>query len=86
MGQCDKSIALNWLADRYRQQGPCITVALGDSMNDEAMLNNADIAVVIHSSHSSKLRVTRPDWILHTESPGPEGWQQAMSEILKKYQ
>jgi mannosyl-3-phosphoglycerate phosphatase len=86
MGQCDKSTALNWLADRYRQQGPCITVALGDSMNDEAMLNNADIAVVIHSAHSSKLRVTRPDWILHTRSPGPEGWQQAMTKILQKYQ
>ena len=86
MGHYDKSIALKWLTDNYRKQNPCTTVALGDSINDEAMLNNADIAVVIQSPHSSKLKVNQPDWVLHTNAGGPEGWQQAMSEILQKYQ
>lgn len=85
MGRYDKAMTMNYLKDTLVQDGPVITVALGDSPNDNEMLNNADIAVVIASAHSSKLSVSGPSWIIHTEKPGPEGWQQAMDQILNKY-
>ena len=49
---------------------------------DEAMLNNADIAVVVKSARSGSLVVNRPGRVIRTGKPGPAGWQQAMDELL----
>lgn len=88
MGQFDKSSSMQWLVERYRTQQPSTSltvVALGDSPNDEAMLQAADIAVVIQSSRSAALNIDKPKQIIRTRLPGPEGWQEAMSSILLHY-
>lgn len=84
IGNSDKGVAMRWLAALYRQTGPALkTVALGDGENDVAMLEAADIPVVIRSP------VHRPPPVQHenillTEGYGPNGWAQALHTLLKK--
>lgn len=86
MGDFDKSYGMQWLIQRYRQNhSSIVTIALGDSPNDELMLNNADIAVVIHSHRSDKLQVEKARQVIRTELPGPAGWAWAMEKILKDW-
>ena len=79
-GQHDKSMAMKWLA--AQQDEDCVTVALGDSPNDSAMLNAATIAVIIKSAKSEQLVLQGPQRIIRTSRPGPAGWQDAITEIL----
>ncbi|WP_413699485.1 HAD family hydrolase [Psychromonas sp. KJ10-10] len=51
-GHCDKGVAQRWLTEQYQKQNPkskYITIALGDSDNDSAMLEEASLAVQISS-------------------------------------
>jgi mannosyl-3-phosphoglycerate phosphatase len=85
-GDTDKAMAMAWLCQRYRQQYPSIcTIALGDSPNDLAMLNYADIAVVIASERSAKMGVSGPSTVIRTKEAGPIGWQLAMDKILPNF-
>ena len=63
-------------------KGEVVTIALGDSPNDQAMLNAADIAVVIKSAQSAAINVTSAGRLLRTEQPGPQGWQWAITKII----
>ncbi len=81
-GQHDKSNAMRWLAAQQETDQPVITVALGDSPNDSAMLDAANIAVVIKSGKSSRIELQHAQHVIHTSRPGPAGWQDAMSQIL----
>lgn len=83
-GQFDKAQAMLWLKSHYEQQGPVITIALGDSPNDCAMLNAADIAVVIQSTQSASMHIEGPGKIIRTSLPGPQGWQQAITTIISE--
>ena len=87
MGEFDKSTALEWLKQHYSQQTQekPVIIALGDSPNDEQMLNTADIAVLIKSEQSDQLEVGHATKLIRTEMPGPEGWNQAIQQILKEY-
>lgn len=79
-GQHDKSLAMDWLVRQQDQK--TITVALGDSPNDSAMLEAADIAVIIKSAKSDRITLQKPHKIIRSKRPGPAGWQDAMTEIL----
>lgn len=84
MGKFDKANAMEWLVNRYQTQPPPTVVALGDSPNDEAMLQAADIAVIIRSDRSDQLHVDQPAWVIRTTDAGPAGWQDAMTRILQR--
>lgn len=81
----DKGDAIRWMLQQLNPKEGTITIALGDSPNDEAMLNRADIAVVIRSEKSEKLKAPNAKRMLKTTRPGPAGWSDAMTEILKLY-
>lgn len=90
-GQVNKADAMAWLCQRYANEAAelnrsLIKIALGDSPNDESMLNAADIAVVIKSPRSESVRLNRPDQIIRTQLYGPAGWQAAMDEILPQFE
>ena len=70
------------LQSRYTREERLTTVALGDSPNDTAMLELADIAVLIKSAKSEQIRLQSPRKIIRTQLPGPAGWQDAIEEIL----
>ncbi len=82
-GKHDKAAAMNWLSEHYACDDDLVTVALGDSPNDTAMLAAADIAVVIKSPKSQGIELQGHNRVIRTERPGPAGWQDAMQEILR---
>lgn len=57
------------------------TIGLGDSPNDQAMLDMMDIAVVICSARCDQVKLNRPQTIIRTTARGPEGWQEAFKAI-----
>lgn len=85
MGQSDKAQALQWLTDRYRATWPdrqWTTVALGDGPNDVAMLEAADIAVIIPPDDGETIELNRSDNLICPEASGPRGWQAAIEKIM----
>ncbi len=76
----NKAEAMAWFCKFYG--GSQCVIALGDSPNDEAMLNAADIAVVIPSKHSGHLDISGAKQVIKTELAGPAGWQAAMDRLL----
>lgn len=61
-----------------------ITVGLGDGANDLDFLRYVDVPVIIRSQTSGKLKTALPRARV-TDLPGPEGWNQAVLEILDQY-
>ncbi len=83
----DKSDAMKWLTEKHAPHSDeVITVALGDSPNDMAMLNTADIAVIIKSAKSDQIHCPDAEKIIRTIKPGPAGWNDAILEILSLFE
>ena len=83
-GDTDKGRALKWLMTVYQSQTEqlLVSVALGDSHNDAAMLDSADYAILIRSpAHGLPLISEQPN-ILITEQTGSEGWVEGMGKLL----
>ncbi len=88
MGDFDKADAMASLAARYRQHWPGVSwlsVALGDSPNDQAMLAGADLAVVIAGNNPDRIRLPPDQPVLRSQAPGPAGWNQCVLDILSRY-
>jgi len=84
IGACDKGKCLHWLRKRFSDlcgAAPAF-VALGDSQNDVAMLNAADIAVIVRSSHHAPPDLEKRSSVLITEANGPQGWADSLTQIL----
>ncbi|WP_157015904.1 HAD-IIB family hydrolase [Mesorhizobium xinjiangense] len=63
-------------------------VALGDAENDRAMLEAADIAVIVaNPAHAPLGPLDGEDekTVMRTRLPGPQGWNQAVLEILRNH-
>lgn len=84
-GACDKGQALSWLLQQYQYFYPqknWQTLAIGDSDNDIAMLQEADLALLIPSPvHGLPQLKHRPE-IYIAPHPGPRGWAAGVQEIL----
>lgn len=86
-GLFDKSTAIQNIVDRYHAQDPdctMVSIGLGDSPNDLAMLETVDIPVVIKSARSNEMQLRNPNAIFSV-AEGPQGWNEAILNILKKY-
>ncbi len=83
-GCCDKGMALQWLTKQYQQmQSNTIkTLAIGDSQNDKAMLEQADIALLIRSPAHEFPKIHRDGMIYQSQKFGPEGWVEGVEQIL----
>lgn len=83
MGKTDKGYALKALAPHYQTyySTPVTTIALGDSHNDIAMLQAADIAVVIRSPHYPPPEFEHPNKII-SNAYGPAGWHECIQSII----
>ena len=81
-GATDKGRAVATLRQHLGSVAQTVVV-LGDSPNDAAMLNAADIAVVIKSDQSDTMAIDGPQQIIHTQERGPAGWNSAILKILE---
>ncbi len=84
-GPCNKGKALAWLSAEYQKQDNSKdykTIALGDSGNDVAMLEEADLAVIIRSPVHSPPKLTRLRGFFVSEQFGPWGWSSSLRKIL----
>lgn len=83
MGNTDKGKATKILAQQYQEhpQSKVKTIALGDSHNDIAMLQAADIAVVIRSPHFSPPEFEHPHKLV-SHLYGPAGWDECITQLL----
>ena len=86
---CDKGQALHWLTEQYQEDyqkhfdNPSVcTIALGDGENDTAMLEAADIAIQVKSPAHDYPSLSRQKITIQTSLYGPEGWSEAIDELL----
>lgn len=85
IGNSDKGNAMNWLTALYRASNHQLkTVALGDGENDVAMLEAADLPVLIRSPVHPPPRVQHAN-VTYTQLCGPAGWREALEALLAKY-
>ncbi len=85
-GDCDKGRALQSLADLFRLNQPdkqFITLAIGDSNNDAAMLESADSALIIKSDNHPSPQLNRQTGIIYSSLTGPDGWREGVMAWLK---
>ncbi|MBD2859996.1 HAD-IIB family hydrolase [Spongiibacter sp. KMU-158] len=85
MGATDKGVAMLKLAALLCPEQSTITIALGDSHNDVAMLKAASYAVVIRSPSHPPPAVSDPQGeVMLSEEFGPAGWSSCMQYLLDK--
>jgi mannosyl-3-phosphoglycerate phosphatase family protein len=88
-GDCDKGRALAWLRDAYcckLEAVHCHDIAIGDSANDCAMLEEAETALVIRSAAHDVPKLRRQSGVIYSESYGPAGWAEGVSRWLHSKQ
>lgn len=88
MGRFDKADGLVHLMARYRARFPeqrCVSIGLGDSLNDQQMLAGADLAVVIAGENSGQIRLPKGHPVVRSTEPGPVGWNRCVLDILSRY-
>ena len=85
-GNCDKGKALKWLVDQYKNVflEPILTVAVGDGQNDIAMLEAADMAVLIPSPAHDLPVLNKSQRVYVASSQGPQGWAESITMILER--
>lgn len=85
-GPTDKGKPLIWLREKYQALNnnklPPTLICLGDNKNDIDMLNVADIAVCVKSPVAPYPQINKTETTVFTKKYGPEGWNEAISEIL----
>jgi mannosyl-3-phosphoglycerate phosphatase family protein len=85
LGRCDKGSSMLYLKQVYaRFCGKTMTViALGDSQNDEDMLEQSDVAVIVKSPSNAEIHLCRNEPI-YTQEYAPEGWSEGVKLALQQ--
>ncbi len=85
LGNNDKGTAVKILSEIFRAQcGSIRTIAIGDSPNDRAMLENVEFPVAVQrpdGRHHPSL--AQPNFF-KAEGIGPYGWNSAILDLLKR--
>ncbi len=84
-GHRGKAESVSLLTSHYhRMFEDMLTAGFGDGMNDLDFLSCVDVPVIIRSENAWKLAAALPRARL-TALPGPEGWNQAVLDILDEH-
>jgi mannosyl-3-phosphoglycerate phosphatase len=87
MSDINKGESINWLFKKYQEMEPdtdWITIGLGDSYNDIEMLESVDYPVLITNPGTKQPELSDINTVYKTRLPGPQGWNEAVIEILDK--
>ncbi|MDX1754680.1 MAG: HAD-IIB family hydrolase [Marinobacter sp.] len=88
MGRFDKADGVRYIARAFRSQYPgerVVTVALGDSPNDQAMLEAVDVPVIIRGPRSDSLSLPSDRHVMRSLKEGPAGWNECMLNLLMEF-
>lgn len=92
MGTFDKADGVRFLLNKYlvhygndRCGDKILTIALGDSPNDQRMLEVADIAVIVRGVLSDKVHLPAGSRAVRSLKPGPAGWNECVLNLLIEY-
>lgn len=86
-GNCDKGKALQLLQGEYQRNGSgnrLVSLAIGDSNNDVAMLEAADYALIIRSPNHPPPKLQREHGVSISSLTGPTGWRDGVENWLRK--
>lgn len=83
-GDFDKSSAMLWLQEEYRQQRskPQQSLAIGDGENDVAMLEAADFALLIRSPAHAMPALSHRHTCIRSTLYGPEAWAYEVNKLI----
>ncbi|WP_297808695.1 HAD-IIB family hydrolase [uncultured Methylophaga sp.] len=84
-GDCNKGRALRWLTQIFQAaelDKTMLSLAIGDSQNDQAMLEQADYALLIRSPVHPLPTVNREQNLTISTHTGPKGWAEGVNQIL----
>lgn len=87
LGNSDKGKAVEYLLFLYREKYPkkeIRSIGLGDSPNDFEMLRIVDLPVLVNKPSGRRQDKMFLPNLIETRLPGPEGWQEAIFNILQK--
>lgn len=87
LSSADKSKAMQWLLEFYRQCSPgdnWLTMGLGDGENDLKMLENVDYPVLVKNTETVQPDVSHIDNITTTTDTGSKAWNQAVLDVINK--
>ncbi|HXH86803.1 MAG TPA: HAD-IIB family hydrolase [Nitrospira sp.] len=88
MGPHDKGKAVRYLIDCYRRKtglgnGTLMTIAIGNSLNDLAMLEAVDHPIIVQLADGSYDPAIAVPHISKAPGPGPSGWNIAVRALLR---
>lgn len=84
-GNCNKGEALKWLTKCYQVINPATaftSLAIGDSQNDIAMLEAADLALIIRSPVHKMPEIAPDQQCYRSTGYGPEGWVEGVKNVI----
>ena len=87
MGKADKADGVAAIRHHYANVyglDDVIVIALGDSANDEAMLEAADVAVVIPHADGHHLKIDSEN-TRYAKYQASKGWNDSILELLDGY-
>lgn len=87
LGQTDKGKALDRLRTLYQQTygKPFTVIALGDSGNDVAMLEAADLPVLIRSPVYELPQLSSDKPVTVSSKTGPAGWNECVLTLVQQF-
>lgn len=84
---CDKGKATNILLDLYKERfGTIVSVGIGDSQNDLAMLNEVDHPYLVQKPDSTHQNVPDENLnrkIIKVPYIGPKGWSSVVNQVIE---
>ena len=85
-GQHDKGCAVKLLTSLFRRRADSqvTAIGLGDSLNDIPLLEAVDVPVVVRSADMGAI-LERVPLALVADRKGPEGWSDAVLDILRDH-
>ncbi len=82
-GKHDKGCAVAALSNMFRSVNPCVmTAGFGDGRNDISLFKAVDLPVVIPSPDAAFIVEQIPHTLVATQE-GPQGWSEAVMEIVR---
>lgn len=87
MSDVNKGDSINWLFEKYQDMEAAtewVTIGLGDSYNDIEMLKSVDYPVLVTNPGTKQPDMSEVNNVYKTRLPGPEGWNEAVFELLNQ--